>query len=192
MKVKKLLESPSWRVLTSSEVAKVPDDDISGGRVGSLEGVTFDELVDKLGPPSEVIEPGEGEKSTVLWVIQGADGTIASIYDYKQSTHYNNEEDIDFSTLHADPTVRKKLRDSQKKKTSLARKLGIHNIRDWSIGASFKETMDSAMNRRGKDKKKKLPTLDLVYSIFPGKVWDSILPGEVRTHLEPDAKPYTP
>jgi hypothetical protein len=47
----------------------------------SLQGyitATYDQLVERFGQPE-----GGGDKTTVEWMLQFADGTVATIYDWK-------------------------------------------------------------------------------------------------------------
>ena len=49
----------------------------------SLQGeylTTYDDIVNTFGEPTQ---KGDGEKTTVEWVIKFNDGTVATIYDWK-------------------------------------------------------------------------------------------------------------
>ena len=46
---------------------------------------SYADLVAAFGPP----QPGDGEKTAAEWWMRFADGTIASIYDYKTSLCYD-------------------------------------------------------------------------------------------------------
>ena len=51
----------------------------------SLQGriaATYDKWVETFGEPNG----GPGDKTTVEWILKFPDGTIATIYDWKQST----------------------------------------------------------------------------------------------------------
>jgi hypothetical protein len=58
----------------------------------SLQGyvrATYQELVDKLGEPHNVII----DKSNASWTLESSDGTVATIYDWKNSTLPREEYD---------------------------------------------------------------------------------------------------
>jgi len=79
--------------------------------------VTYTKLVRTFGEPTIKAGPEDiGAKEAVEWHIQFPDGTLATIYDYKESPLYEAEEPI-----------------SQAKLTTYLRR-----NRDWSIGGSSK------------------------------------------------------
>ncbi len=57
------------------------------GNRGSIKDVSFSILVDILGMPGK----GDGFKIDAEWDIEFADGTIATIYNYKDGPNYLGE-----------------------------------------------------------------------------------------------------
>ena len=57
-----------------------PTDSINGTCLQGYIETTYDELVNVFGKPTTL----EGDKVTVEWTIKFSDGTIATIYDWKQ------------------------------------------------------------------------------------------------------------
>lgn len=54
----------------------------------SLQGyidISYKELVDKLGKPQD----GDGYKVDAEWIVEFEDGTVATIYNYKDGKNYN-------------------------------------------------------------------------------------------------------
>ena len=66
---------------------RVPEEMGCGtSRVGFVE-VDFASIVETFGPPSE----NDGYKTDAHWVIRFADGTVATIYNYKRGRNYNGD-----------------------------------------------------------------------------------------------------
>lgn len=126
---KQFLESNAgWQVLRGKAAEKIAG---TTSNIGYLHNWTFDQIVEKLGPPS-VTYDNDDEKVFAVWVIKGKDCAV-TIYDYKSSSRYDgSEEELDLHDLHADP---KQL--APKKEKTLAQKLGLSRVTEWSIGAPF-------------------------------------------------------
>jgi hypothetical protein len=56
-----------------------PKTDVNGTMLVGYVNTTYDNLVDKLGEPLNGFD-----KTTVHWTIEASDGTVATIYDYKE------------------------------------------------------------------------------------------------------------
>lgn len=64
----------------------------------SLQGyvdVSYDKLVDIFGSPTACVSV----KTDAEWVLQFEDGTIATIYNYKDGKNYNGEEGLELSEI---------------------------------------------------------------------------------------------
>ena len=57
-----------------------PTDSINGTCLQGYIETTYDELVSVFGEPTTF----QGDKITAEWIIKFSDGTVASIYDWKQ------------------------------------------------------------------------------------------------------------
>lgn len=57
---------------------------------GSID-ISYQELLELLGKPIGSYQPGE--KIDAEWLIEFEDGTVASIYNYKDGISYNGRED---------------------------------------------------------------------------------------------------
>jgi hypothetical protein len=57
-----------------------PTVSINGTCLQGYIETTYDELVNVFGQPTEL----EGDKVTREWILQFSDGTVATIYDWKQ------------------------------------------------------------------------------------------------------------
>jgi hypothetical protein len=66
------------------------DDSYGDGssKQGDLSGMTYKELVSIFGKENS---DGDGYKVQACWGIEFEDGTIASIYDYKEGKKYNGK-----------------------------------------------------------------------------------------------------
>ena len=69
---------------------------VGGSRQGELEDVTYQEIIEKFGPPTSTI-PSSDNKVQVEWDIQFENGVRASIYDYKQ--YDKSPEEIDYWSI---------------------------------------------------------------------------------------------
>jgi len=58
-----------------------PKVSINGTCLQGYIETTYDELVNVFGKPTKL----RGDKITVEWILQFSDGTVASIYDWKES-----------------------------------------------------------------------------------------------------------
>ena len=58
-------------------------------------GIEFDTLFEKLGEPNE----GDGEKTDAEWVIEFADKTIATIYNYENGVNYRGTSGLSVSDI---------------------------------------------------------------------------------------------
>jgi len=65
--------------------------------VGSIE-IPYSELIKKLGQPMM----GDGEKVQAEWVIQFDDGTIATIYDWKETISVHRVTDWHIGGFNSD------------------------------------------------------------------------------------------
>jgi hypothetical protein len=173
--IRSLMETSEWKNLSSAEVERLDDDGARAVfgfcRVGTLDDLTFDELVQKLGEPADVMEDiNETDKTTVKWYIRSGDGTIATIYDYKSSDRYNGEMEMDLSMMHSDPEVLGKIKPRPR-----AVRLGISNVTSWSIGGDADIHFDSS-----KDRSIVHPAVMLIKKIFGEKASKSLYTKEVR------------
>jgi hypothetical protein len=65
------------------------DANINGTSLKGYVVTTFDELVEVFGAPDDGPDDFEADKVTCCWRLQFEDGTIATIYDWKErSTPY--------------------------------------------------------------------------------------------------------
>lgn len=71
--------------------------------------ISYAELVKKLGEPTN----GDGYKVDAEWEIKFGDGTVATIYNYKDGKNYNGKEGLD-----------------------------VEEIRDWHIGGNKKDAVE--------------------------------------------------
>lgn len=65
------------------------DVDLDGTHLQGVADVSFDALVKVFGPPREGVD---GDKVAFEWSILFADGTVASVYDYKASSLYGEPD----------------------------------------------------------------------------------------------------
>lgn len=56
--------------------------------VGYLSAFSYHDIVSVLGEPSE----GDGYKTDAEWIIEGTDGTVATIYNWKNGRNYNGDD----------------------------------------------------------------------------------------------------
>jgi hypothetical protein len=69
-----------------------PDADLNGtSLVGSID-ISFYDIMEKLGESSEDYDDG---KSDAEWTILFADGSVATIYNYKDGRNYNGAEGLE-------------------------------------------------------------------------------------------------
>jgi hypothetical protein len=149
MKLHKILleQERGWRVLHGAEADK---DEYVGARVGTLDDTTYDELVAILGEPTEKNVGDDFDKCAVKWVILGNDGTVCRIYDYKQSTQYTGDEDLEFSNLHDDEDVARELEMKQHGRSQTeAERLGVSRVNSWSIGGGANDIEKRLHDRFG-------------------------------------------
>ena len=66
--------------MTKIQFKNDPTVSINGTCLQGYIETTYEELVNVFGEPTEL----EGDKVTVEWTILFSDGTVASIYDWKQ------------------------------------------------------------------------------------------------------------
>jgi hypothetical protein len=67
---------------------------LAGTHLQGYLNVPFSKVVEVFGQPQALNGDGDG-KVAYQWAITFADGTVASIYDYKASTIYNGEFEED-------------------------------------------------------------------------------------------------
>lgn len=202
-----IMESPpTWKLLSADEADKF---EVYGGRIGTLKA-TYAEIVQTIGEPTYVSR-GKGAETKATWVIEGSNGVIASIYDYKSNADYNDSWDVpmDMRGMTDDPVMQAKIKDRMKKKMAELKKdpayrLGLHNVKEWSISGSFDSAIafhTARVNKRAKpgrepdfslDRKPASPVLDLVHAAFGDRVHDTAYGLEFERIMGKDPEPYVP
>lgn len=101
------------------------------GRVGSLDDISFHEIVEKLGPPR--VEPDyKTGKIAASWTIQSTTNPklVVQVHDMKQSKWYNSDDVLDVNDLHPDGV------EPEVEAEDMAIRLGLEDVRDWSVAGS--------------------------------------------------------
>jgi hypothetical protein len=94
---------------TSFKVVDGWDDKANGSSYQGAIDISYNEIVAKLGKPTG----NDGHKVDAEWLVEFNDGTVATIYNYKDGKNYNGKIGLETS-----------------------------EIRDWHIGGHNKEVVD--------------------------------------------------
>jgi hypothetical protein len=72
-------------------------DNICGTYLRGHITVSYEDLVSVFGKQHSI---GDGYKTSCEWALEFQDGTVATIYDWKQNKEYLGEEGIHYSKVH--------------------------------------------------------------------------------------------
>ncbi len=99
------------RALERGSVRTVNKANVSGTCLQGYVDVSYARLVEVFGPPGRAVS--DGYKIDAVWVLEFADGTVATIYNYKDGPNYMGDDGTP-----------------------------VTSIRDWHIGGHEKRTVE--------------------------------------------------
>lgn len=115
-------ESPNTEYNEEGYRVNSETDHITGTSLQGYIDISYDELCEKLGESSEYYDD---YKSDAEWIVSWEDGTIATIYNYKDGRNYLGAEGLD-----------------------------LEDIRDWHIGGSSHKAVEKVYELFGKELKR--------------------------------------
>jgi len=85
----KLLVEQNFKTASGSDI-------VGTGRIGTMN-LSYDKIFEALGEPT--LKDGDGDKTDAEWHVKFNDGTVATIYNYKDGKNYNGSSGKDVDVI---------------------------------------------------------------------------------------------